>query len=74
MDTASEIFEFEVDYAMSTAERISLGQYDWTADDKILKRFSVKGKGIVKFEAKFFVFDHMIDSLEVIREIENADL
>ena len=67
------IFLFTVDYSQSLERMITSGLYDWQNDNITAKRFPINGEGIVKYEARYFSFNHSISSENAVREIESAD-
>jgi len=69
----SDIFIITVDYSQSLEQMITSGLYDWQNDNITAKRFPINGEGIVKYEARYFSFNHSISSENAVREIESAD-
>ena len=45
------IVTISVDYSETLEQMIAAGRYDWKNSDLTAKRFPIKGKGIVEFEA-----------------------
>jgi hypothetical protein len=65
----SEIFSITVDYDKSCYQMVAVGQYDGRENLSVYS-YSIKGKGIVSYEACYVYFDHVISRENAIREIE----
>lgn len=63
-----------VNYALSLEEMITAGRYDWKNDNITGKHFSVKGEGMADVEIQLVHFDCVMDSNEVIRELDKMGL
>jgi len=69
----TDIFILTVNFDRSFDEMIYAGRYDWKNSDITAKRFPIEGNGIVKFEARYFHFNHNISSEDARKEIEESD-
>ncbi|MCX6786943.1 MAG: hypothetical protein NTY93_00210 [Candidatus Kaiserbacteria bacterium] len=68
-----EIFRLTVDYGQSLEQMVAAGHYDLKNDDITAKRFTIKGEGIIQFEAHYFHFNRTISSDDAVKEIEKSD-
>ena len=62
-----------VDYGMTFAEMIVVGRYESKNIDIDIKRFPLKGKGIVEFETRMFHFNRDISSEKAVELIQTDD-
>lgn len=58
-----------INYALTLAEMIAAGRYDWTNSDITAKRFPIVGLGTALVEHKLFHFDRTVSSDEAERLI-----
>lgn len=63
-----------VDYGVSLADMIAAGKYDWTNSDITAKHFPVKGEGKAEVEIQLVHFDRVMESDDVIRELDRQGL
>lgn len=63
-----------VDYGMALADMIAVGKYDWTNSDITTKHFSVRGEGKAEVEIQLVHFDRVMESDDVIRELDKQGL
>lgn len=65
-----ENFVLSVDYNRSLEYMIAVGNYDWKNQDVTVKKFSIVGNGVERFEAKIFHFDRTTQSQDNVDAIK----
>lgn len=68
------LYVVAVNYDLSLAAMIRVGQYDWVNSDITSEHFSVKGKGTKEVALELVHFDRYIESEEAIRELNRRGL
>mgnify|MGYP001567436333 FL=1 len=73
-NAAKNVFSVVVDYAHTLSKMIQDGHYDSVNDDITADHFPVSGEGVVEVKLELVHFDRVMESDDVLKELDKAGL